>query len=123
MKIILQLLVASLVLPLLWMIISSPILFVFFRLARIMRRRAMHSGWIMALFASVFSLIAAPVPTPIITVFIPFGLALTDSSYYHGIFHGPMTELWRWIVPSLVVTFAVSLAAIWRYLRSPDDAG
>jgi len=121
-----HLLVMYVVLLPLWALIASPVLVGFFVLARLMRRRSVRSTWGIVAFALAFSLLAAPVPTPIITVLLPHGLALLDRSYYPNIFQGPamLADLWWWIIPSLVLAFAVSLVAAWRYIRSgpPDDS-
>ena len=104
---------------LIWTVMASPVLAAFYFLARTMRRRSIRSPWSIALFALAFAFLAAPVPTPIITVFTPHVVALMDGSYYDRILHGPVmfAGLWPWIVTSLVLTFAVSLVLAWRYLR------
>jgi hypothetical protein len=103
----------------LWALLASPVLLVFFFLARSMRRRSIRSAWVIAVFASTFSLLAAPVPTPIITVLVPHGLAVLDRGYYPGILHGPeiFAGLWQWIIPSLLLTFVATLVVAWHYLR------
>ena len=107
-----------------WAVVSSPVLLGFVLLARLMRRRAVRSAWAIAAFAFAVSVLAAPVPTPIITGLVPHGLALLDRTYYPCILHGPAmcAGLWWWIAPSLALTFAVSLVAAWRYLRLPDSS-
>lgn len=103
----------------LWAILAAPILLVFFVAARLMRRRSFRSRWAITALALAFALVAAPVPTPIITVFVPHGYALLDRSYYDSILHGPgmFSGLWRWIVPSLIITFGAALALMRRYMR------
>ena len=66
----------------------------------------------------------SPVPTPILTVLLPHGLALLDRTYYPCILYGPAmcAGLRGWIAPSLALAFAVSLVAAWRYLRLPDSS-
>lgn len=119
-----HLLAMYLVLLPLWAVISSPILLLFFFMARFMRRKAVRSTWAIAALALAFSLLAAPVPTPIITVLVPHGLAALDGSYYANILYGPaiFAGLWRWIIPSLMLTFVVALAAAWRYVRPPNKS-
>src|SRR5688500_5918710 len=102
-----NLLAMYLVLLPLWAVIASPIFLVFFFVARFMRGRSVRSPWAIAALASAFSLLAAPVPTPIITVLVPNSLALFDRSYYANILNGPdlFAGLWHWIIPSLMLTF------------------
>jgi len=108
----------------LWAVIASPIVLMFFFIARFMRRRQVRSAWAIVAFACAFSLLAAPVPTPIITVLLPHGLTLLDREYYPNILHGPamFAGLWYWIIPSLMLTFATALVATWRYVRSPNNS-
>jgi len=119
-----HLLAMYLVLLPIWVVIASPVLLGFFFIARFMRRRSVRSIWAVAAFALAFSLLAAPVPTPIITVLVPHGLALFDPSYYPNILHGPtmFSGLWQWIVPSLILTFVASLMAARRYVRRPNNS-
>lgn len=124
MEVILNLLAIYLVLLPLWAVIASPILLAFFFLVRFMRRKSVRSAWAIAAVALAFSLLAAPVPTPIITVLVPNGLALLDRTYYATILNGPamFAGLWRWIVPSLMLVFVVALVAVWRYVRPPNNS-
>lgn len=118
-----HLLAMYLVLLPLWAVIASPIFLVFFFVARFMRGRSVRSPWAIAALALAFSLLAAPVPTPIISVLVPHGLALFDRSYYSNILYGPamFAGLWQWIIPSLMLTFIVALAVAWRYVRPPNN--
>ena len=124
MEVISSLLAMYLVLLPLWVIIASPILLAFFFLARFMRRKSVRSAWAIAAVALAFSILAAPVPTPIITVLVPHGLALLDRGYYANILYGPamFAGLWQWIVPSLMLTFVVALVAAWQYVRPPNNS-
>ena len=119
-----QLLLLLLVLPALWAVAASPVFLAFFFLARFMRRKPFRQAWAIVMFALAFSLLAAPVPTPIITVFMPHGLALIDRHYYPNILYGPamFSGLWHWIVPSLLLTFGVILVVAWRYIRPPNNS-
>lgn len=124
MEVILSLLAMYVVLLPLWAVIASPIFLAFFFLVRFMRRSSVRSAWAIAAVALAFSLLAAPVPTPIITVLVPHGLALLGRTYYANVLNGPemFAELWWWIAPSLMLAFVVALVAVWRYLRSPDSS-
>jgi hypothetical protein len=59
----------------------------------------------------------APVPTPIITFFVPNGFALV-SGYYYDVFSdgGFASQLLPWVVASLVATLAIACAVAFRYL-------
>lgn len=104
-----------------WAVLASPLLLGFYLVLRVMRRRRVRSPWAMVVVAIAFSLSAAPVPTPIITVFIPHAWALLDGLYYARILQGPalFAGLWPWIGVSLVATFVLALVFVWRYLRAP----
>ncbi|OEZ00916.1 MULTISPECIES: hypothetical protein [Stenotrophomonas] len=106
---------------LLWAILSSPLLLGFYLFARYMRRRAVRSTAAVVVFSLVATLLVAPVPTPIITVFLPHAFVLIDSNYYPTIANGPPTlnRLWPWVIASMLITFGVALAVSWRYLRRP----
>ncbi len=120
----LQALAISVAVLLLWALLASPLLLASFFAARSMRRRGVCSGWAIAALASSFSVLAAPVPTPIITVFLPHVLVLFDSSYYPNIFKSPepFAGLLPWIISSLLLTFSIALAAAWRYIRQPNTS-
>lgn len=102
---------------LLWAVLASPALLGLVLALRFIRQRQYSPARAAVPLAAAFSLLAAPVPTPIITVFIPHWAALLDVSYYDQILNGHVTmaALWWWIVPSLLVTFGVSLAAVLHY--------
>lgn len=102
---------------LLWAVLASPALLGLVLALRFIRRRQCSPARAAVPLAAAFSLLAAPVPTPIITVFIPHWAALLDVNYYDQILNGRVTmaDLWWWIVPSLLVTFGVSLAAVLHY--------
>lgn len=118
------LLAMYLVLLPLWALFASPLLLLSIFLVRFMRRRAIRSVWAVIGLALAFSFLAAPVPTPIITVLVPHGSTLFDPTYYPYILHGPdmYADLWPWIISSLIVTFVVSLLAAWRYIRPPGSS-
>ncbi|AKC81212.1 hypothetical protein XB05_03190 [Xanthomonas arboricola] len=80
----------------------------------------MELDWV---FAVAVTLLVAPVPTPIITVFLPHVIALFDTSYYARIFQGPpmMRQLRVWSAVSMALTFALSYVWIRRLLR-PNTA-
>ncbi len=104
---------------LLWTLLASPFLALAFFAGRAMKRRRWNSHGAMLLFSLAVAILVAPVPTPIITVFIPNGVALLDGSYYARLFSGnsPFGQLWSWVITSLVITLAVSSLVVLRYLR------
>ena len=110
-------LLAVTLLLLLWAVLASPALLGLVLALRFIRRRQFSPARAAVPLAAAFTLLAAPVPTPIITVFIPHWAALLDVNYYDQILNGPgtMEDLWWWIIPSLLVTFGVSLAAVLHY--------
>lgn len=63
-----QLIVALTIGLLVWGVLASPLLLGLYLSLRRMRRRAVRSPWAGMLLALVFSLLAAPVPTPILTL-------------------------------------------------------
>ena len=113
---------AVLLLP--WAVLASPVIIGFVLALRFARRRHIRPVVVSVPLAAAFTLLAAPVPTPIITVLIPHGVALLGGRYYFNILHGPemMVQLWWWIVPSLVITFGLSLGVAWRYGRPPNNS-
>jgi len=104
---------------LVWGVLASPLLLGLYLQLRLMRRKAVRSPWARVFLALVFSLLAAPVPTPIITVFVPHGLAVLDGVYYGRIDQGPevFAGMLPWIGVSLLATFLITLAVVWRYVR------
>ncbi|MBK0053519.1 hypothetical protein [Stenotrophomonas sp. S39] len=107
---------------LLWAALASPFALALHIALRALRRRGIRSAAVVVLLAFVFALLAAPVPTPIITVFLPHGFVLLDASYYDRILHGPalFRQLSTWIAWSLPMTFLIALAVCWRYVRRVD---
>lgn len=105
---------------LLWAALASPFVLALYFVLRALRRRGIRTAAAVVLPALVFAMLAAPVPTPIITVFLPHGFMLLDAAYYDRILHGPalFMQLWAWIACSLSMTFLLALALCWRYLRS-----
>jgi len=99
------------------MLLASPILIAFFFFRRAMVRRSCNSNLAIFCFALALALLVAPVPTPIITVFFPHGLALLDWGYYSQIVAGPFRKLWLWITISLGLTLIIALIVAYYYIR------
>ena len=114
-----QHLIATVGLLLLWLVFASPLLLGLYLIARALRRRRARSAFGIVPLAAVFALLAAPVPTPVITVLVPHVFALADPSYYAALLHGPdlFAQLWPWIFASLGTTFVLASAVCWWYVR------
>ncbi|MBB5675383.1 hypothetical protein FHR64_002446 [Xanthomonas arboricola] len=114
---------AVLMLLAVWAILAAPLLWLASRIALRLRKGASTSPgraqWSSIGFAVAVTLLVAPVPTPIVTVFLPHAIALLDASYYARIFQGPpmMRQLLVWIAVSMALTFALSYVWIRRVLR------
>ena len=84
---------AVLMLLAVWAILDAPLLWMVSRIALRLRKGASTSPgraqWSSIGFAAAVALLVAPVPTPIVTVFLPHVIALLDASYYARIFQGP----------------------------------
>ena len=104
-----------------WTVLASPAIVGFVIVLRLMRRGRLVSRTAPWVLAAAFAVLAAPVPTPtMISIFIPHGLALLDATnYYRLILHGSavMAQLLRWHIPSLLITFILSLALALHYGR------
>lgn len=70
--------VKLLLLFVIWAVLSSPFLIGAFFVARMIRQRGANSYFVTISFALAVALLVAPVPTSIITVFIPNAFALFD---------------------------------------------
>ncbi|CAD7380060.1 hypothetical protein VB145_06705 [Xanthomonas arboricola] len=114
---------AVLMLLAVWAILAAPLLWMASRIALRLRKGASTSPhraqWSSIGFAAAVTLLVAPVPTPIISVFLPHVIALLDASYYARIFQGPpmMRQLLVWIAVSMALTFALSYVWLRRVLR------
>src|SRR5690606_8758917 len=102
-----SILVTSLLVFLLWLVISSPLLLVFYLAARWMKRRGWRSEAAYVGLAALAACVAAPVPTPIITIFVPLVWALVDPSYAEGwaAFPGALAP---WVTTSVIATFVAA---------------
>ncbi len=105
----------------LWLLLASPaIALVGWMLHRLRRRGHRRAGW-PPLLAALFSALAAPMPTPIITVFVPHGLMLLQGRYYPEFDTHPemLARMWPWVGGSLALTFVVAWALFRHLLRRP----
>jgi hypothetical protein len=93
----------------------------FFFLGKFMRRKGVRSNMAFAVFALAFSVLAAPVPTPIITIFVPHCLALFDGEHPFVTDHPFFAELIPWFATSLVTTSFATFLLARRYIRPPSN--
>jgi hypothetical protein len=107
-----------LLLFLVWALFASPFFVAAFFVGRIVKRRRLNSYAVTVSLAVVVALLVAPVPTPIITFFIPNGFALFTGTYYKDVFStdGLFSQLQPWIATSLAVTMAVACAVALHYV-------
>lgn len=99
----------------LWALLASPVLLASWWLLRRLRRHRVRSPWAMLAFAAAFSLLGAPMPTPIITVLYPHALMLLDPEASLAS-RFPQIQAWRlW---SLAITFVVAFVLAWLVLRT-----
>lgn len=110
-----------LLLALLWSVLALPFLAAAIFAARSMKRRGLTSRAAAVALGLVAALLLAPVPTPIITVFLPNGLALVQGDYYAKLGQdGFFAQLWSWIWWSIAVTATICIAVALRFFsRTP----
>jgi hypothetical protein len=101
-----------LLLPL-WAAISAPLLLGLYLVARWMRSKHKTSRIACGFFALAAAFVVAPIPTPIITIFVPSVVALADR----GGIVAFASQLVPWIATSLVATFVVSYFLVRRIVR------
>ncbi|APP77363.1 hypothetical protein [Xanthomonas vesicatoria] len=118
----LQGVLAAALLLVLWAILAMPLLWIFALIAARLRKRPRNSPWVVGSFAVVITLLVAPVPTPLIRVFLPHAVALFDRRYYAHILQGPpmLHELLLLHAGSMALTFVISYLWIRRTLRAPQ---
>ncbi|HZX78009.1 hypothetical protein [Lysobacter sp.] len=103
----------------LWAVLASPLLLASWWLLRMLRRHRVRSPWAMLAFATAFSLLGAPMPTPIITILYPHALMLMgpESPLAERF---PEMQIWRlW---SLAITFVVAFVLAWLVLRTETQS-
>ena len=100
-----------------WAIISLPLIAAFYFAARWMRTRRVTSTGICVLFALAAALVVAPVPTPMITVFLPnAAFFLVDRSWMDHF----LAALLPWIGTSIAITFIIAYMLIRRFVGTLD---
>ena len=113
-----ELTVKLVLLVIFWALLASPLLIAAFMTGRAMQRRNISSMFVTVPFALIVAFLAAPVPTPIITVFIPNGLALFDGDFFAAVFgkNDFLGQLRPWFVTSIVTTSAITCSFALRYI-------
>jgi len=103
----------------LWVLLASPLFFISCVIGRAMKRRRITSFPAIFIFCVLVALAIAPVPTPIITIFIPNSFALFDNSYYSRLLGDTpiFPQLWTWVLVSVVITVGCVSAIAVRYLK------
>ena len=117
----LEITVGLLFLALLWATLASPLLLMLFLVGRAMRRRDVNSPLALVPFTVLATLLLAPIPTPIITVFYPSGYALMGATLHsHFIGTEPyFSGLGPWVTSSLIITFAACGLTVLRFMATP----
>jgi len=117
----LEIAVKLLFLALLWAVLASPFLLILLLVGRAIRRRGVTSPLALVSFTAAATLLLAPIPTPIITVFYPSGYALIGSVFHsHFISTEPyFPGLRPWIANSLIITFAACGLIVLRCMATP----
>lgn len=109
----------------LWLVLAAPILALVFYIERKLRRqsRKLYSRLIIGLSIVTGALIA-PVPTPIITVFLPNYVAFISGYYQKYLFadNSPFYGLWSWVLWSIAISTAVFFAASISYVVGKKNA-
>jgi len=102
------------ILVIFWLLFSSLFLSISFYLAKFMRNKFMTSS-VHALWLSLLtSLLIAPVPTPIITLLVPFPALFLENLPNKSFF----ASIWNFAVMSLIVTWIASFLLISRYFKT-----
>lgn len=105
---------------LLWAALASPFLVILFFVGRAMRRRAVNSPLALVSFIALATLLIAPLPTPIITVFYPSGYALMGGTLHLHFIGAKLyfPGLRPWIISSFIITFVVCGLAVLRFMAT-----
>ena len=107
-----------------WALLASPFLIAAFFVGKTIKRRRLNSYVVTISLAVIVAVLVAPVPTPIITFFIPNGFALFTGTYYRDLFStdGFFSQLQPWVATSLAITVAVACAVALRYVGVASKA-
>lgn len=106
-------------LMLLWAVLCLPFVLVFYWLAKRMRRRGWTTKTVAITYGALAGLMLAPVPTPIITIFMPSILFLFDH-YPEGVLRDMWHQVWLWYVLSFTITPMLSAIISLRFFAKPQ---
>ncbi len=114
----LQAIPALMLVIMVWLIVSSPFIYVAFYILRILKKRGMVSLKVSCFFGFLFSIIVSPVPSPIITFFAPNIVALINYGYYtEMLIDGSLNKtLIPWVFSSICITSIISSFCAFRFL-------
>lgn len=103
------------------MLLSSPFIIAAFFVGRAMKRRGRTSNLAIILFSLLLTLLIAPIPSPIITIFYPNIFGLFDGTYIHIIKKRELyTGIRPWIRTSLMATAPLLFIISRDYIRKEE---
>jgi len=103
-----------LIVAVIWFVISSPLLVLSFFIAKRVRKKSKNSFISTVGVSFVTALLIAPVPTPIITFFVPFVAWIIKLEPY-STFYAP---IWHFAAVSFAISWIVSFLIFSRYFNS-----
>lgn len=115
---ILKAILAILLFSVLWAAFASPFLTIFFFIAKFMRKKLLSSGAYVLGLSLLTSIAVAPVPTPIITFFVPLISLLVKPVPYNQFF----APIWHFAAISFILSWVVSFFVLSRYLRPSNSS-
>ncbi len=109
-----------LVLTLVWFLLASPVLGILYFVSKKLSQPNINTILTNAIYSIILMLLIAPIPTPIITFFIP-------NIYYLFGFQSYIAEIYDWYIISFIFTLVLSSVAVKIILRkqanSTSDCG
>jgi len=97
-----------------WFVLASPLLVLSFFIAKRVRKKSMNSFINTVGVSFVTALLVAPVPTPIITFFVPCITWIIKLEPYNE-FYAP---IWYFAAVSFAMSWIVSFLIFYRYFSS-----
>ncbi|MDO5654351.1 MAG: hypothetical protein Q4G39_09670 [Brachymonas sp.] len=113
----LQLIPALMLVTAVWLLFASPLIWATYLAAKFLRQKTELHVLLSAVLSFFFALLAAPVPTPIITFFIPL-LVFAFSSEATSPFY---SEILQYAMYSFAITWCIAFFIIKRYIVSFDN--
>ncbi|MFD0930021.1 hypothetical protein ACFQ1T_09550 [Methylophilus glucosoxydans] len=115
---ILEAILAVLLFSVLWTVFASPFLAISFFIAKYMRKKLLSSGVYVLGLSLLTSIVVAPVPTPIITFFVPLISLLFKPVPYNQFF----APIWHFAAVSFTLSWFVSFVVLSRYLKPSNPS-